>query len=204
MYSVLTPSAILVVCFRILAMDVSISFTLSVFSFTDSISSFFSLFSLTRFFVKIRIDESRAAPAIVQPTGPAMASSADPPAIPPPPVAKAPPPSQARAALDAAAPDRVEMAAPVEAVPKVVATHIAAVGAMNATDAPAARPAPAPPAASLAAWISLSANSQLSVNFFLLISIDSKSASNSFGWLAMLFTRFSMLSMTSTALQRSI
>ena len=49
-----------------------------------------------------------------------------------------------------AAPESVEMAAPVEAVPNVVAIHMAAVGAMNATDAPAARPAPAPVAAFLA------------------------------------------------------
>ena len=96
------------------------------------------------------IDDRRVAPAIVQPTGPAIAKRACPAAIPPPPAAAAPPPNHARAALVAAAPDNVDIAAPVDAVPKVVATHIAAVGAMNATDAPAASPAPAPPAASLA------------------------------------------------------
>ena len=41
----------------------------------------------------------------------------------------------------AAAPVREDIAVPVEAVPKVVATHMAAVGAMLATAAPPATPA---------------------------------------------------------------
>lgn len=114
------------------------------------------------------IDVSNVAPAMVQPTGPARARRAFPAAIPPPPAATAPPPSQARAALSAAAPDSVEIATPVEAVPNVVAIHIATVGAIIATVAPAARPAPALPAAFLASFSSLSANSQVSLNFFLL------------------------------------
>ena len=47
-------------------------------------------------------------------------------AMPPPPAATAPPPNHAVAAFVAAAPDSVDMAVPVEAVPKVVAIPIAA------------------------------------------------------------------------------
>lgn len=43
-------------------------------------------------------------------------------------------------------PEGVGMTVPAEAAPNVVATHRAAVGAMNATDVPAARSAPAPAA----------------------------------------------------------
>lgn len=62
----------------------------------------------------------------------------------PPPAAAAPPPSHAKAALVAAAPDNVDIAVPVEAVPNVVATHIAALGAKLATAIPPATPAPTP------------------------------------------------------------
>ena len=161
---------------------------LSVFLLTDSISSFFCLLSLVFFFVRIRIDDSNVAPAIVHPTGPAIARSAFPATIPPPPAVRAPPPSHASAAFVAAAPERVDIAAPVEAVPNVVATHMAAVGAIKATDAPAASPAPAPPAASLAAFSSISAKSHESVKLFLQMLISSKSVSKLFGLFAMLFT----------------
>ena len=57
------------------------------------------------------MEDSKVAPAMDQPTGPARASNALPAVIPPPPAARAPPPSQARAALVAAAPERVEIAA---------------------------------------------------------------------------------------------
>ena len=61
-----------------------------------------------------------------------------------------PPPSQASAAFVAAAPDNAEMAVPVEAVPKVVANHMAALGAAAAIAAPAPTPAIAPVAPFLA------------------------------------------------------
>ena len=91
---------------------------------------------------------------MVQPTGPARARRAFPAAMPPPPAARAPPPSQARAALVAAAPDRAEMAVPVEAVPKVVATAMATDGPKAASPTPAvapAKPVPLPIAADFAA-----------------------------------------------------
>ncbi|WP_336789598.1 hypothetical protein [Gordonia malaquae] len=80
------------------------------------------------FFVNNAIDVKSVAPATVQPIGPASASSVVPAAVPPPPAEIAPPPSQASAAFDATAPDSEEMAVPVDAVPKVVAIHIAAEG----------------------------------------------------------------------------
>ena len=96
-------------------------------------------------------------------------------------MAKAPPPSQAMAALDAAAPLKAEIAVPVEAVPKVVATHIAAVGAVLATKPPAVKPAPIN-------WLPLSrfslcsfANSITPWKFCFSIFISSKSITNSFG-----------------------
>ena len=144
--------------------SVSSSLIFSVFFFTASISSFFCLLSFAFLLVKRSIEVRRVAPAIVQPIGPAMARSAFPATIPPPPAERAPPPSHASAAFVAAAPDSAEIAVPVDAVPNVVATHIAAVGAMNATDAPAAIPAPAPPAASRAACSSRCPNSQESTN----------------------------------------
>ena len=79
-------------------------------------------------------------PPIAHPIGPESAKSAVPAAVPPPPAANAPPPNHASAALVAAAPDKVEMAVPVEAVPNVVATAIAALGAKPATVVPAATP----------------------------------------------------------------
>ena len=111
---------------------------------TASISSFFSLPSLIFLFANRAIDANNVAPPIVQPTGPAIAKNAVPDAIPPPPAAAAPPPSHAKAALVAAAPDSVDIAVPVEAVPNVVATHIAALGAKLATAIPPATPAPTP------------------------------------------------------------
>ena len=97
-------------------------------------------------------------PAIVQPTGPASARRAPPALIPPQPAAKAPPPSHANAALVAAAPDKVEIAVPVDATPKVVAIPIAAVGPIVATATPRAlnvAPAPEPPAATFASTSAL-------------------------------------------------
>ena len=69
--------------------------------------------------------------------------------IPPPPAMRVPPPSHARAALVAAAPDRLAMAVPVDATPKVVATPIATVGPLVATATPGA-PSDAPAAEPLA------------------------------------------------------
>ena len=62
----------------------------------------------------------------------------------------------------AAAPDNVLIAAPVDAVPNVVAIAIAAVGPIAATPAPASAPAPAtPPKASesLASFLNFSTSS---------------------------------------------
>ena len=174
------------------------------FSLTAWISSFFCLFSFVFLDVKSRMEDNNVAPAIDQPTGPAKASNALPAVIPPPPAARAPPPSQASAALVAAAPESVEIAAPVEAVPNVVATHIAAVGAMNATDAPAARPAPAPAAAFRASCSSRSAKSRDSVNFLRLTEISSNSASKLLGRLAMLLTRLSTKEIESRERHRSM
>ena len=67
-----------------------------------------------------------------------MAKKALPAAIPPPPAARLPPPNQANAALFAAAPVKLEIAVPVDATPKVVATPIAAVGPKVATVTPKA------------------------------------------------------------------
>ncbi|OUS68704.1 hypothetical protein B1748_33155 [Paenibacillus sp. MY03] len=78
---------------------------------------------------------------MTQPTGPASARKVEPAVMPPPPATTAPPPSHANAAFVAAAPLNAEMAVPVEAVPKVMATAIAAVGPNAATPAPAATPA---------------------------------------------------------------
>ena len=91
---------------------------------------------------------------------------------------------------------------PVDAVPKVVATHIAAVGAMLATAAPAANPAPAPAADFRAASRSFRANSSASRNWALWTSISSKSVSNDFGVLAMLFTSSSTSSIRSVERSR--
>ena len=92
-------------------------------------------------------------PAIVQPIGPASARKALPAAIPPPPAAKAPPPNQAKAALVAAAPLKAEMAVPVDATPKVVATPIATVGPRVTTATPAPTPAAPCPAALTSAFL---------------------------------------------------
>ena len=89
---------------------------------------------------------------MVQPTGPASARRAFPAAMPPPPAARAPPPSHARAALVAAAPDRAEMAVPVDAVPKVVATAMATDGPKAASPTPAVAPAKPVPAELLPAF----------------------------------------------------
>jgi hypothetical protein len=67
-----------------------------------------------------------------------------PPAIPAPPVARDPPPNQAKIALVAAAPCRVPIAVPVDAVPR----YETSVHVPNATVPPAA----APPASPNAAW----------------------------------------------------
>jgi len=67
--------------------------------------------------------------AMVQPIGPDSPRTADPAAIPPPPAESAPPPIHASDALSIAAPEREDIAAPVEAVPKVLAAHMAALGA---------------------------------------------------------------------------
>ena len=79
------------------------------------------------------MDVNNVAPAILQPIGPVIARNACPAATTPPPADSAPPPIHARAALVAAAPDSDEIAVPVEAVPNVVAIHIAALGATEAT-----------------------------------------------------------------------
>ena len=168
-----------------------------------SASCFASRFS-NLFLVNSAMDARRVAPATVQPMGPARASSAVPAAVPPPPAAMAPPPSQARAALVATAPERVEIAVPVDAVPKVVATHNAAVGAMLATAAPAVNPAPAPAADFRAASRSFRANSAASRNSVLWTSISSKSVSNDFGVLTMLFTSSSTSSIRSVERSRSL
>ena len=173
------------------------------FCLTASISSFFCLFSFFFLLENNRIEVSSVAPAIVHPIGPAIASNALPAAIPPPPVANAPPPSQANAAFVAAAPESAEIAVPVDAVPKVVATHIAAVGAINATDAPAASPAPAPPAASRAACNSRAPKSQEPRKLSRFNLISSNSASNDLGWLAILLMRFSTKAIVSTERCRS-
>ena len=106
-------------------------------------------------------------PAMPQPMGPAKANNAWPPATPAPPALSAPPPSQASAAFVATAPDRLEIAVPVEAVPKVVATHIIAVGAMLATAAPPATPAAAPKPIFLLSSEARIANSSVARNFSL-------------------------------------
>ncbi len=118
-------------------------------------------------------------------------------AVPPPPAARAPPPSQARAAFVAAAPDRAEIAVPVDAAPKVVATHMAALGATLATAAPAANPAPPPAADRRAASRSRRANSSTSRNSALSTSIRPMAASKDFGVLAMLLTSASTCSIRS-------
>ena len=123
------------------------------------ISSCFFLLDLILLLANNTTEVSIEKPAMPQPIGPAKASKACPPAMPRPPLANVPPPSQARAALVAAAPDKAEIAVPVDAVPKVVATHIAAVGAKAVTAAPAATPAPAVPASFFAFDNSLSAKS---------------------------------------------
>ena len=160
----------------------------------DSMTFLFSLLIFILFLVYRQIDVSKVAPAIPQPIGPARAKSALPAATPPPPAERAPPPSQARAALLAAAPERVEMAVPVEAVPNVVATHIAALGVKAATAAPPATPALALIADFVAASSSSLAKSHTLLNSFLFTCISFISASNSFGWFAILLIRFSTLS----------
>lgn len=80
--------------------------------------------------------------AAIPPTNGIAVRTAVPAAIPPPPAARAPPPSHAVAAFVAAAPDRVLMAVPVEAVPSDVAIPIAAVWPPIAVAAPAVIPAP--------------------------------------------------------------
>ena len=102
-------------------------------------------------------EASNVAPLIDHPTGPARAKNAFPAAIPPPPAARAPPPIQANCALVAAAPDKADIAVPVDAVPNVVATHIAALGAKLATATPHDNPAPALNADFLAALNSTTA-----------------------------------------------
>ncbi|MFC5128344.1 hypothetical protein ACFPRL_36335 [Pseudoclavibacter helvolus] len=176
--------------------------TRAVFCITAfSASCFASRFS-NFFFANSAMEVSSAAPATVQPIGPARARSAPPAAVPPPPAATAPPPSHAMAALLAAAPESVEIAVPVDAVPKVVATHIAAVGATLATAAPAVMPAPAPAADARAAWRSFCANASASRNCAFRMSISWKSVSNDFGVLATLFTRNSTSSMRSVERSR--
>ena len=119
-------------------------------SFAEEIARFIfeivSCFSASIFFFLLRVMKNVAtsdAPAMPHPIGPARARRAFPAAIPP---AATPPPNQASAALVAAAPDRAEIAVPVEAVPNVVATHIAAVGPIAAIAPPAPTPAAAPTA----------------------------------------------------------
>ena len=124
---------------------------------------------------------------MVHPTGPAKPRNAVPTDMPPPPAANAPPPSQARAALFAAAPDNAEMAVPVEATPKVVATPIAAVGPMVATAIPKAlrvAPAPDPPSAAFACFSASLISSSLFSNVVTSVLILCSSTANSFGVLA--------------------
>ena len=123
------------------------SLSFSVFFITVRISSSFSLLRLKVFLAKRATDVRIVAPAIPHPIGPASARIAAPAAVPPPPAASAPPPNHAKAAFVAAAPDNAEIAVPVEAVPNVVAIHIATLGAKDATAAPPRTPEPIPIAA---------------------------------------------------------
>ena len=135
------------------------------------------------------MEVSNVAPATPHPMGPAIARKALPAAIAPPPAANAPPPSQAIAAFVAAAPDSVEIAAPVEAVPKVVAPHMAADGAMLATAMPAAPPAPALAAEFRAESSSSRAKDSDSLKLRFLRDTSSISSTNDFGVFAIEFTR---------------
>ena len=119
-------------------------FTFPVFLITALISFVFFQFKRVFFVANSTIDVRRVAPPIPHPIGPAIARKALPAAIPPPPDDNAPPPNHANAAFVAAAPDSADIAVPVEAVPKVVAIHIAALGAKLATAIPLVTPAPAP------------------------------------------------------------
>lgn len=157
----------------------------------SSSSSCFCALSLKLLRAKRIIEVRSVAPAMPQPMGPARASRALPPAVPAPPAATAPPPSHASAACDAAAPDRVEIAVPVDAVPNVVAIHIAADGAMLATAAPAAIPPPALIADCRAASSSSFAYCSACVKAAFSARISSKVLPNSFGELAMLLIRTS-------------
>ena len=94
-----------------------------------------SFFFLSK--VDLTINATPAAPAIPHPIGPKSPNKAAPPPIPAPPAAIAPPPSHANAALAAAAPPKDDIAAPVLAVPNVVAIAIAAAGPPTATAPPA-------------------------------------------------------------------
>ncbi|PHM11266.1 hypothetical protein CK516_03525 [Nostoc sp. 'Peltigera malacea cyanobiont' DB3992] len=80
--------------------------------------------------------------------------------MPVPPAVRAPPPNKAKAALVAAAPEREDIATPVDAVPKVVANAIAAVGPRKASPAPATNPAPAVEPATKLLFVFASISSQ--------------------------------------------
>ena len=128
------------------------SFNSTTASSYDFISlSLIAVNTLSRCFLSLELFQKnsplaiRETAAIAHPTGPASARKASPAAIPPPPTASAPPPSQANAAFVAAAPLNAEIAVPVDATPKVVATPIATVGPIVTTATPILAPAaPAP------------------------------------------------------------
>lgn len=176
-------------------------------SFVEEIARFIfeivSCFSASIFFFLLRVMKNVAtsdAPAMPHPIGPARARRAFPAAIPP---AATPPPNQASAAFVAAAPDKAEIAVPVEAVPNVVATHIAAVGPIAAIAPPAPTPAAAPTAPFFAFSYSCFANSCAPANFSLLNLIASILVSNVLGWFAILFTKSSTFAIVFAALKRA-
>ena len=109
---------------------------ISILIFVISTSAFCAFFLLS----ETILTPAATAPLIpiAIPTGPASARSACPPTTPAPPTVNAPPPSHASAAFAAAAPLRELIAAPVDAVPNVVAAANATLGPSSATPAPAA------------------------------------------------------------------
>ena len=115
-------------------------------------------------------------------------------AMPPPPAESAPPPSHARAAFCATAPDSADMAVPVDAVPNVVATHIAALGASAATAAPVPIPAAPPIPVFTNSLCVFFANSSVLRKLARSALIFANVLSNSFGVFAMLLTRSSRYS----------
>ena len=95
------------------------------------------------------------------------------------------------------------MAVPVDAVPKVVATHIAALGPKAATAAPAPSPTAPPTPDFTVSLCAFSAYSSVSRKFLRSVWICSSVTSKSFGLFAMLLTSVSMLRISTSDSLRS-